>query len=165
VIYPGSDMVLGRSSAPACKSCRSGNINEEGSAATLKYSDKVIDHFMNPRNVGELADADGIGEVGNPVCGDMLTVYIKVKDGRISDIKFKTFGCAAAIAVSSMITETAKGQTLQDAESITREAIAAKLGGLPERKMHCSNLGPDALRKAIEDYRTKVCQGAVLEKG
>ena len=117
----------------------------------MKYSDKVIDHFMHPRNVGELPDADGVGEVGNPVCGDVLTVYIKVENDRISDIKFKTFGCAAAIAVSSMITDMAKGRTLEEAQNITREAVAAQLDGLPERKMHCSNLGPDALRKAIEN--------------
>jgi nitrogen fixation NifU-like protein len=147
------------------KKWRFRSTNEEGSAATLRYSEKVIDHFMNPRNVGELSDADGIGEVGNPVCGDMLTVYIKVEDDRISDIKFKTFGCAAAIAVSSMITEMAKGRTLEEAQDITREAIAAQLDGLPERKMHCSNLGPDALRAAIKDYKTKVRQAALLEKG
>jgi len=119
---------------------------------------------MHPRNVGELPDADGIGEVGNPVCGDMLTVYIKVEDGRIADIRFKTFGCAAAIAVSSMITEMAKGRTLKEAETITREAVAARLEGLPEPKMHCSNLGPDALREAIKDYRVKALEAAVGEK-
>ena len=116
------------------------------------YSEKVIEHFMNPRNVGEIPDADGVGEVGNPVCGDMLTLYLKVNNGRIADIKFKTFGCAAAIAVSSMITEMAKGKTVEEAKQITDESVAAELGGLPERKMHCSMLGPDALRKAIEDY-------------
>jgi len=117
------------------------------------YSDKVMEHFMNPRNVGEIEDADGIGEVGNPVCGDMMTFYIKVDDqGRLSDVKYKTFGCGAAIAVSSMISEMAKGKTLEEALKITREDVAQELGGLPKNKMHCSNLGADALHKAIQDY-------------
>jgi len=120
------------------------------------YSEKVIEHFVNPRNVGELPDADGIGEVGNPVCGDMMTVYIKVKDDHIEDVKFKTFGCAAAIAVSSMVTEMAKGKTLAEAKKITNKAVAGELDGLPPQKMHCSNLGADALHKAIEDYEQKV---------
>ena len=111
-----------------------------------------MDHFMNPRNVGEIEDADGTGEVGNPVCGDMMTFYIKVDDGRLSDVKFKTFGCGAAIAVSSMVSEMAIGKTLEEALKITREDVAEKLGGLPKQKMHCSNLGADALHKAIQDY-------------
>ncbi|MEJ5185660.1 MAG: Fe-S cluster assembly scaffold protein NifU [Candidatus Geothermincolales bacterium] len=120
------------------------------------YSDKVMEHFMNPRNVGEIEDADGIGEVGNPVCGDMMTFYIKVDDeGRLSDVKYKTFGCGAAIAVSSMISEMAKGKTLEEAMKITREDVAKELGGLPKNKMHCSNLGADALHKAIQDYLEK----------
>jgi len=110
---------------------------------------------MNPRNVGEIEDADGIGEVGNPVCGDMMTFYIKVDDGRLSDVKFKTFGCGAAIAVSSMVSEMALGKTLDEALKISREDVAEQLGGLPKQKMHCSNLGADALHKAIQDYQAK----------
>ena len=110
---------------------------------------------MNPRNVGEIEDADGVGEVGNPVCGDMMTFYIKVDDGRLSDVKFKTFGCGAAIAVSSMVSEMAIGKTLDEALKITRENVAEQLGGLPKQKMHCSNLGADALHKAIQDYQSK----------
>jgi nitrogen fixation NifU-like protein len=120
------------------------------------YSEKVMDHFMNPRNVGEIEDADGIGEVGNPVCGDLMTFYIKVDDeDRLSDVKFKTFGCGAAIAVSSMVSEMAKGKTLDEALKISRNDVANQLDGLPDNKMHCSNLGADALHKAIEDYRSK----------
>jgi nitrogen fixation NifU-like protein len=119
-----------------------------------QYSDTVMDHFMNPRNVGEIENADGVGEVGNPVCGDMMTFYIDVDDeDRIKDVKFKTFGCGAAIAVSSMVSEMAKGKTLDEALVISRQDVAEQLGGLPENKMHCSNLGADALHKAIEDYR------------
>ena len=119
------------------------------------YTDKVMEHFTNPRNVGEIEDADGVGEVGNPVCGDMMTFYIKVDDGgRLADVKFRTFGCGAAIAVSSMVSEMAKGKTIEEALAITRDEVARELGGLPELKMHCSNLGADALRKAIDDYRT-----------
>ncbi len=116
------------------------------------YSDKVMDHFMNPRNIGDLESPDGIGEVGNPLCGDMMTFMIKVKDGRIEDVKFKTFGCGAAIAVSSMVSEMAIGKTLGEAMKITNDMVAAELGGLPKNKMHCSNLGADALRKAVENY-------------
>jgi nitrogen fixation NifU-like protein len=119
------------------------------------YSEKVMEHFQNPRNVGEIKDADGIGEVGNPVCGDMMTFYIKVKDNRIEDVKFKTFGCGAAIAVSSIVSEMAKGKTIEEALQITNELVAKELGGLPPNKMHCSNLGADALHKAIEDYLQK----------
>ena len=119
------------------------------------YSEKVMDHFSNPRNVGEIKDADGVGEVGNPVCGDMMTFYVKVKDGKLDDVKFKTFGCGAAIAVSSMVSDMAKGKTIEEAMKITNDSVAKELGGLPPNKMHCSNLGADALHKAIENYLAK----------
>ncbi|MBI5741788.1 MAG: Fe-S cluster assembly scaffold protein NifU [Nitrospirae bacterium] len=119
------------------------------------YSAKVMDHFSNPRNVGEMPDADGIGTEGNPVCGDVMKIYIKVKDDKITDAKFQTFGCGAAIAVSSMVTEMAKGMTLDEALKITKSSLAEALDGLPPQKMHCSNLGADALRKAVEDYKNK----------
>jgi nitrogen fixation NifU-like protein len=119
------------------------------------YSEKVMEHFSNPRNIGEIKNADGVGEVGNPVCGDMMSLYINVKDNKITDIKFKTFGCVAAIAVSSMVTEMAKGKTLEEAKKITKKSVAESLDGLPKQKMHCSNLGADALAKAIEDYESK----------
>jgi nitrogen fixation NifU-like protein len=119
------------------------------------YSDKVMDHFTNPRNVGEIKDADGKGSVGNPVCGDTTDIYIKVEKGKISDIKFKTFGCGAAIATSSMITEIAIGKTLKEALEITRDSVADELDGLPSQKLHCSNLAADGLRAAIEDYLGK----------
>ncbi|TDA70110.1 MAG: Fe-S cluster assembly scaffold protein NifU [Clostridia bacterium] len=119
------------------------------------YSEKVMEYFMNPRNVGEIPDADGIGEVGNPVCGDMMTFYVKVDGDRLADVKFKTFGCGAAIAVSSMVSEMAKGKTLEEAMQITNKDVAQELGGLPPNKYHCSNLGADALHKAIEDYLQK----------
>ena len=119
----------------------------------FQYNEKVLDHFANPRNVGEIPDADGIGEVGNPVCGDMMTFYIKVKEDKIEDVKFKTFGCGAAIAVSSMVSEMAKNKTLDEAMLISNKDVAKELGGLPENKLHCSNLGADALHKAIENYR------------
>ena len=119
------------------------------------YSEKVLEHFRNPRNVGEIEDADGVGTVGNPVCGDLMTIYIKVNDDRIEDIKFKTFGCGAAIATTSMTTEMAKGKTLDEAMKITRQDVAEELGGLPPIKMHCSNLAADALHEAIKDYRRK----------
>jgi nitrogen fixation NifU-like protein len=120
-----------------------------------KYSEKVLDHFKNPRNIGEIKNADGIGTVGNPTCGDVMTIYIKVKNNKIEDIKFKTYGCAAAIASSSIATELVKGKTLEEALKLTRNDVANELGGLPAYKMHCSNLAADALRKAIEDYRKK----------
>jgi nitrogen fixation protein NifU and related proteins len=119
------------------------------------YSEKVMDHFMHPRNVGEIENPDGVGEVGNPVCGDMMTFYIKVKDNHLDDVKFKTFGCGAAIAVSSMVSEMAKGKTLEEAKKITPEKVAEELEGLPKQKFHCSNLGAQALNKAIEDYESK----------
>lgn len=123
-----------------------------------KYSKKVMQNFMNPKNMGEIKDADGIGKVGNPTCGDIMWVYIKVdkKTKKITDIKFKTFGCAAAIATSSMITQIAKGKKLSDAEKITMKDVAKKLGGLPPLKMHCSELAKEALEKAIENYRKKI---------
>ena len=119
------------------------------------YSEKVMEHFSNPRNVGEIENADGIGEVGNPVCGDMMTFYIKVKDNRIEDVKFRTFGCGAAIAVSSITSEMAIGKTLEEAVAITPGKVAEELEGLPKNKFHCSNLGAQALHKAIRDYATK----------
>jgi nitrogen fixation protein NifU and related proteins len=123
------------------------------------YSDAVMDHFTNPRNVGEIEGADGVGEVGNPTCGDMMTFYIKVDDGKLSDVKYKTFGCGAAIAVSSMVSEMAKGKTIEEALKIGRDDVAGELGGLPKQKMHCSNLGSDALHKAIEDYLSRQGDG------
>jgi len=125
------------------------------------YSEKVMDHFMHPRNVGEIENADGIGEVGNPVCGDMMTFYIKVKDDRLSDIKFKTFGCGAAIAVSSIVTEMGMGKTLEEARQITPELVAKELEGLPKNKFHCSNLGAQALNRAIDNYLEK--QGRLVK--
>jgi nitrogen fixation NifU-like protein len=119
------------------------------------YSEKVMDHFRAPRNVGEIENADGIGEVGNPVCGDMMTFYVKIENNRLQDVKFKTFGCGAAIAVSSMVSEMAIGKTVEEALQITNAMVAKELGGLPPNKLHCSNLGADALHKAIEDYQRK----------
>jgi nitrogen fixation NifU-like protein len=119
------------------------------------YSEKVMDHFQNPRNVGEIENADGIGTEGNPTCGDLMTIYIKVEDNIITDIKFKTFGCGAAIATSSMITEMAVGKTIEEALKISRNDVADELEGLPPVKMHCSNLAADALRAAIADYKMK----------
>ncbi|MCL7410879.1 MAG: Fe-S cluster assembly scaffold protein NifU [Methanosarcinaceae archaeon] len=119
------------------------------------YNEKVMDHFSNPRNVGEIEDADGVGEVGNPTCGDMMNIYIKVEDGILTNVKFKTFGCGAAIATSSMVTELAIGKTIEEALEITRNDVAEELGGLPQVKMHCSNLAADALHAAIENYQNK----------
>jgi len=119
------------------------------------YSEKVMEHFSNPRNTGVIDDADGVGEVGNPVCGDMMTFYIKVKDDIIEDIKFQTFGCVAAIAVSSIVSEMARGKKLAEARKITKQVVAEALGGLPQNKMHCSNLGADALALAINHYQEK----------
>jgi len=119
------------------------------------YTEKVMEHFRNPHNMGEIPDADGVGTVGNPVCGDLMTIYIKVKDNKLEDVKFKTFGCGAAIATSSMITELAKGKTLEEAMKITRGDVADSLGGLPPIKMHCSNLAADGLHAAIQDYLKK----------
>jgi nitrogen fixation NifU-like protein len=119
------------------------------------YSEKVMEHFRNPRNVGEIEDASGVGEVGNPVCGDMMTFYVKVENGILADVKFKTFGCGAAIAVSSMVSEMAKGKTIEEAMKISNADVAKELGGLPPNKLHCSNLGADALHRAIENYLAK----------
>ncbi len=119
------------------------------------YSKTVMDHFKNPRNVGTIEDADGVGEVGNPLCGDMMTIYLKIDDERIEDIKFQTFGCGAAIAVSSMLTEMAKGKSLDDARKISNKDVAQALEGLPKNKLHCSNLGADALHMAIKDYEDR----------
>jgi nitrogen fixation NifU-like protein len=119
------------------------------------YSQKVMEHFTNPRNVGEIPDPDGVGTVGNPVCGDLMKITIKVKDNRIEDIKFLTFGCGAAIATSSMVTELVKGKTLEEAMQVTNRAVAEALGGLPPSKMHCSNLAADALHEAIKDYLSR----------
>jgi nitrogen fixation NifU-like protein len=121
----------------------------------VEYGEKVMQHFLHPHNVGELPDANGIGNVGNPVCGDIMRLYIKVADGKIVDAKFKTFGCGAAIATSSMVTDLVKGKTLDEALAISNKAVAEALGGLPKIKMHCSVLAEEALRAAIEDYRKK----------
>jgi nitrogen fixation NifU-like protein len=119
------------------------------------YTDKVLDHFSNPRNVGEIDGADGVGEVGNASCGDIMKIYLKVDGDVIQDIKFKTFGCGAAIATTSMVTEMAIGKTLDEALELTNQAVAEALDGLPPAKMHCSNLAADALHDAIKDYRGK----------
>jgi len=119
------------------------------------YTEKVMDHFENPRNVGEISDADGVGQVGNPTCGDIMKIYIKVDQNTISDVRFKTFGCGAAIATSSMVTELVKGKTLEEALQISNNSVAEALDGLPPKKMHCSNLAADALHAAIKDYREK----------
>jgi nitrogen fixation NifU-like protein len=125
----------------------------------MLYNEKVMDHFRNPRNQGRIEDASGIGEVGNPICGDMMKIYIKIKKEEnkeiIEDIKFETLGCGAAIATSSMLTEMAKGKTIEEALKITREDIANALGGLPPIKIHCSVLAADGLKKAVENYQSK----------
>ena len=119
------------------------------------YSEKVMEHFKNPRNVGEMENPDGVGHVGNPVCGDIMELYIKVKDNIITDAKFKTFGCGAAIATSSMVTELVKGKSVDEALKISNSAVAEALGGLPPVKMHCSVLAEEALRSAIDDFKNK----------
>jgi len=119
------------------------------------YTEKVMEHFRNPRNMGEIPDADGIGEVGNPVCGDIMKIFLKIRDNRIEDIRFQTFGCAAAIATSSMVTELAKGKTLEEAWAITNRDVADSLEGLPPIKMHCSLLAEEGIHKAINDYRKR----------
>lgn len=121
----------------------------------MEYSKKILKLFRNPKNIGKIKNPDGVGKVGNPVCGDVMHIYIKVKDNKIADIKFKTFGCIAAISTSSMLTELAKGKTLEQAEKITNQDVAKKLGGLPPIKMHCSVLAQQALKAAIEDYRKR----------
>lgn len=122
------------------------------------YSEKVMDHFTRPRNVGEIEDADGVGQVGNPVCGDIMRLYIKVEGDIIKDVKFKTFGCGAAIATSSMVTEMVKGKSIEEALAISNRAVAEALDGLPANKMHCSNLAADALHAAIQDYQRRLAR-------
>lgn len=121
----------------------------------MQYSEKVMEHFMNPRNMGEIEDADGVGEVGNPVCGDLMTIYINVENEVITDIKFKTFGCAAAIATSSMVTELVKGKTIEEALNVSNKDVAKSLEGLPPIKMHCSLLAEEGIKAAIDDYKKK----------
>ena len=121
----------------------------------MLYSEKVMDHFNHPRNVGELEDADGVGQVGNPVCGDIMKVYLKITDGVIEDVKFKTFGCGSAIATSSMATEMIKGKTIQEALALTNAAVAEALDGLPAHKMHCSVLAEEAVKATLADYYTR----------
>ena len=124
-------------------------------SAQLPYNEKVMDHFNNPRNVGEIADASGIGTVGNPICGDVMKMFLKIENRIIVDVKFKTFGCGAAVATSSMVTEMVKGKSIKEALRITNNAVAEALGGLPPKKMHCSVLAEEALRSALVDYYTK----------
>ncbi len=121
-----------------------------------QYSEKVIDHFKNPRNMGSIPDADGVGSVGNPVCGDMMTIYIKVRDGIITDCKFETFGCVAAIASSSMTTELIKNKTLDEALKLTNKSVVSELEGLPPAKVHCSVLAEQAIKAAIDNYKSKI---------
>lgn len=121
----------------------------------IMYNKVVMDHFKNPRNVGVIEDADGVGEVGNPLCGDMMTIYLKIKDDIVDDIKFQTFGCGSAIAVSSMLTEIVRGKSVDEAKKITNKDVADALEGLPKNKLHCSNLGADALHLAIKNYESK----------
>ena len=123
--------------------------------AQFPYSEKVMDHFTNPRNVGEIPDASGIGSVGNPICGDVMKMFLKIEGDVITDVKFKTFGCGAAVATSSMVTEMVKGKTINEALKISNKAVAEALGGLPPVKMHCSVLAEEALRSALKDYYTK----------
>jgi len=134
-------------------------------AAEDQYSEKVMEHFERPRNMGKIKDADGVGQVGNPLCGDIMKIYLSVTDGRIADAKFQTFGCAAAIATSSMVTEMVKGLTLEEALAISNDAVAEALDGLPPIKMHCSNLAEEALQAAIEDYRTRMGMAEAPEAG
>jgi nitrogen fixation NifU-like protein len=131
-------------------------ISKKGIDCPMMYSEKVMDHFMNPRNVGEIPDANGIGEVGNPVCGDIMKIYLKIEDNTVKDVKFNTFGCGSAIASSSMATELIKGKTLEEAWELTNKAVAEALDGLPPIKMHCSVLAEDAVHKAINNYRVSV---------
>jgi len=126
----------------------------------MEYSEKVMEHFRNPRNVGEIENPDGVGKVGNPVCGDIMELYIKVDGGIITDAKFKTFGCGAAIATSSMVTELVKNKSIEDALKISNRAVAEALGGLPPIKMHCSVLAEEALKKALDDYRMRTAKSA-----
>ena len=123
--------------------------------ASGPYTEKVMDHFMNPRNVGEIENADGVGEVGNPACGDMMRLYVKVDGGRVADAKFRTFGCGAAIASSSMLTEMIKGKTVEEARAVTNQQVSEALGGLPEVKIHCSVMAEEAVKAALDDYSKK----------
>lgn len=127
------------------------------------YNETVMDHFRNPRNVGEIADASGVGEIGNVVCGDILRVYIKVKGEILDDVKYMTFGCGAAVASGSMMTTLVKGKTVEEAKELTNKDVAKALGGLPPQKLHCSNLAADALHKAIEDWMNKTGKGDKLD--
>ena len=129
------------------------------------YSEKVMEHFRNPKNVGEIENPDGVGEVGNPACGDIMKITVRIKDGRIEDAKFLTFGCGAAIATSSMCTEMVKGRTLAEAREISNKAVAEALDGLPPLKMHCSNLAADGLHAALDDYERRQGRGGESEKG
>jgi len=122
---------------------------------TLVYTDKVKEHIFEPKNIGEIENADGMGEVGNPQCGDMMRITVKVEDGKLADVKWKTLGCGAAIATSSMMSEMVKGKTVEEAFALTRDMVANALGGLPSQKMHCSNLAADGLHAALEDYIAK----------
>ena len=128
----------------------------------LPYGEKVMDHFLHPRNVGEIPGASGVGNVGNPICGDVMRMYLKIKDNAIVDVKFKTFGCGAAISTSSMVTEMVKGKTVEEALKVTNKMVAEALGGLPPVKLHCSVLAEEALKAAIDDYRKK--QGKDVDK-
>jgi nitrogen fixation NifU-like protein len=130
-------------------------VGESGLTDSIGYSQKVMEHFMNPRNVGVIENPDGYGKVGNPVCGDLMEIFIRVRDDVIEDIRFRTFGCGSAIATSSMVTELARGKTLEEALQITRDDVATELDGLPPLKLHCSNLAADALHAAIRDYQEK----------
>lgn len=132
--------------------------------SNVSYTKKMMEHFAKPHNMGQLEKADGIGKAGNPVCGDVMHLYIKVKDNRITDIKFQTLGCASAIATSSMVTDLAKGKTIEEALKITNAEVASELGGLPPIKMHCSVLAEQALRAAVEDYMKKNPQSAVTDR-
>ena len=130
----------------------------------MEYTELVMEHFTNPRNVGVIEDPDGVGRVGNPVCGDLMEMMIKVCDGHIADVKFRTFGCGAAIATSSVATEMVMGESLEEAAKLTREQVAEALGGLPPQKIHCSNLAARALHAALEDYYSKHPEARPLEK-
>ena len=129
----------------------------------MEYSQKVMEEFMNPQNMGKIEDADGVGKVGNPVCGDVMWIYIKVKDGKIVDVKFQTFGCVAAIATSSMVTKLVKGKTVEEALEITNRAVAEALDGLPPIKMHCSLLAEEGIKAAIEDYMKRRSKKILLK--
>ena len=131
----------------------------------MEYTEQVMDHFMNPRNMGEMPDASGVGTVGNAKCGDIMRIYIKVENDVITDVKFKTFGCGAAIATSSKATEIVKGMTLEEAEKVTNKMVMEALGGLPPVKIHCSVLAEEALHAAIQDYRARLAGGEKPQTG